>query len=126
MPSRSSYQPYTVVKGDTLAAIAARFGSSVSAIATASGVSDPNRINVGQSLLIPVAPDDDLSEVQVAVRPITTSAPKSDPRASVSARQPPAISLADYIAPFFEPPRLYYTLAAVAATAYLLMRKKRS
>lgn len=125
MPNRSSYQTYTVVKGDTLAAIAKRFGSSVSAIATASGVTDPNKISVGQNLLIPVAPDD-LSEVVVNVKPRVTSAPKSPPRASV---EPPTISLAEYARHWFEPPRLWFTLATLAAAAYYLLapqhRRKR-
>lgn len=117
MPNRSSYQPYTVVKGDTLAAIAKRFGSSVNAIAVASGVTDPNKIKVGQSLLIPVAPDD-LSEVVVTARPRPTSSPKSDPRASV---EPPVISLREYVAVWFEPPRVWFTLAALASVAYYFL-----
>lgn len=120
MPARSSYQTYRVVKGDTLAAIAKRFGSTVQAIATASGVSDPNKIQIGQDLLVPVAPDD-LSEVVITAKPRVSSAPKADPRASV---EPPTVSLADYVAPWFEPPRLYYTLAALAAAAYYLLAPK--
>ena len=44
---------YDVVRGDTLTAIARRCGSSIAAIARASGVADPNRIFVGQRLVIP-------------------------------------------------------------------------
>ena len=44
---------YRVVRGDTLTAIARRCGSSIAAIARASGVADPNRIFVGQRLAIP-------------------------------------------------------------------------
>lgn len=121
MPNRSSYRTYTVVKGDTLAALAKRFGSSVTAIATASGVSDPNKITVGQSLLIPVAPDD-LSEVVVNARPRVTSSPKSDPRASV---EPPTLSIAEYVGVWFEPPRLWFTLATIAAAAYYFLTDKR-
>lgn len=46
---------YTVAAGDTLGVIAARFGVSVDAIAAANGITDPNRIRVGQVLLIPNA-----------------------------------------------------------------------
>lgn len=41
---------YTVARGDTLSAIAARFGTTTSALAAANGVSNPNLIYVGQVL----------------------------------------------------------------------------
>ncbi|HYA50243.1 MAG TPA: LysM domain-containing protein [Streptosporangiaceae bacterium] len=44
---------YVVQRGDTLAAIAARFGVSVQAIVAANGLSDPNHIETGQRLVIP-------------------------------------------------------------------------
>ena len=44
---------YTVVRGDTLAAIARRFGVSTTAIATQNGITNPNLIYVGQVLQIP-------------------------------------------------------------------------
>ncbi len=44
---------YVVVRGDTLSHIARRCRSSVTAIARASGVANPNRIEIGQSLVIP-------------------------------------------------------------------------
>ena len=44
---------HTVVRGDTLSAIARRCRSSVAAIARASGVADPDLILVGQRLTIP-------------------------------------------------------------------------
>jgi LysM repeat protein len=44
---------YTVVRGDTLTRIARRCGSSVSLIAAASRIANPNRIEVGQRLIIP-------------------------------------------------------------------------
>lgn len=46
---------YTVRVGDTLSAIAARFGVSLSALVRANGIADPNRIYVGQRLTIPGA-----------------------------------------------------------------------
>ena len=46
---------YRVVRGDTLNRIARRCGSSVAAIARASGVRNPNLILVGQRLVIPGA-----------------------------------------------------------------------
>jgi LysM repeat protein len=44
---------YVVQQGDTLAAIAQRFGTSVAAIQAANGIADPNQIVVGQVLVIP-------------------------------------------------------------------------
>ncbi len=44
---------YVVRAGDTLGSIAARFGVSVSAIARANNIANPNRIYVGQRLVIP-------------------------------------------------------------------------
>jgi LysM repeat protein len=45
---------YQVVSGDTLAAIAARLGSTVDAIVRENGLESPDQIFVGQSLRIPV------------------------------------------------------------------------
>ena len=42
-----------MVQGDTLGAIAARFGTTANAIAAANGISNPNEINPGQVLVIP-------------------------------------------------------------------------
>jgi len=46
---------YVVKSGDTLGTIAQQFDVSVEAIMAANGITDPNLLNVGQSLLIPVA-----------------------------------------------------------------------
>ncbi len=44
---------YVVVRGDTLSSIAARFGTSVSAIVSANVLTNPSIIRTGQSLTIP-------------------------------------------------------------------------
>jgi len=49
----TSQRTYRVQAGDTLVAIAARFGTTVKAIAELNGISDPSRIRVGQILRIP-------------------------------------------------------------------------
>lgn len=41
---------YTVVSGDTLSGIAARYGTTVAALASLNGIANPNLINVGQVL----------------------------------------------------------------------------
>jgi peptidoglycan hydrolase-like protein with peptidoglycan-binding domain len=45
---------YTVQPGDTLFRIARKFGVTVAEIVAANNIKDPNRINVGQRLIIPV------------------------------------------------------------------------
>ena len=45
--------PYRVVAGDTLSAIAARFGTSAAALASANGIANPNLIFAGQVITIP-------------------------------------------------------------------------
>ena len=44
---------YTVKRGDTLSAIARKFGTTVNKIAGANGIDDPSQIHVGQKLTIP-------------------------------------------------------------------------
>lgn len=46
---------YTVQKGDTLWDLARKNGTTVEAIAQASGISNPNKIGIGQQLVIPGA-----------------------------------------------------------------------
>jgi spore germination protein len=53
-PQVPQYQRYTVRQGDTLFAIASRFGTTVEAIARLNNISNPNLIFPGQVLLIPV------------------------------------------------------------------------
>lgn len=48
----SSVDTYTVKKGDTLTAIAKKYGTTISKIASDNGIADPNKIYAGQTLLI--------------------------------------------------------------------------
>jgi N-acetylmuramoyl-L-alanine amidase len=52
-PARLCTGAHVVVRGDTLSRIAWRCRSSVAAIASASGIADPDLIRIGQRLLIP-------------------------------------------------------------------------
>ncbi len=51
----STDSAYVVRPGDTLGSIAARFGVSASALARANGITNPDRIYIGQNLVIPGA-----------------------------------------------------------------------
>jgi LysM repeat protein len=49
----ATLRTYRVQSGDTLSAIATRFGTTVRAIVDLNNLADPNRLSVGQVLLIP-------------------------------------------------------------------------
>jgi LysM repeat protein len=51
--SSSGGGTYTVRSGDTLAGIAARFGTSADALATLNGIRDPNVLSIGRVLRVP-------------------------------------------------------------------------
>ncbi|MFQ6013845.1 MAG: LysM peptidoglycan-binding domain-containing protein, partial [Anaerolineae bacterium] len=57
--------PYTVKKGDNLFRIALRFNTTVAAIASLNGISDPRQIVTGQTLIIPGTP----SQMTYVVKP---------------------------------------------------------
>jgi len=52
-PTPPPQQTYVVQQGDSLAAIAQQFGTTVSALQAANGIEDPNEILIGQVLVIP-------------------------------------------------------------------------
>ncbi len=65
---------YTVQAGDSLSRIAQRHGISASELAKANNISDPNRIRVGQALIIPGASKPTPSEVEPEATPAPTPA----------------------------------------------------
>ena len=75
---------YTIQRGDTLYAIATRFGTSVNALVIANGLADPNWIYAGQTLIIP-----DGTAVGGPVQPPAT-VPPSEPA-------PPASDSSSYV-----------------------------
>lgn len=52
-PASAGVQTYTVRPGDTLSAIASRRGTTVEALCRANGITNPNEIEIGQTLSIP-------------------------------------------------------------------------
>jgi LysM repeat protein len=59
MPPPVGEVAYTVAPGDTLSAIAARFGTTVENLMAANGISDPDSIFIGQELRLVVTADRD-------------------------------------------------------------------
>lgn len=51
--ARTGQVRYTVKRGDTLSAIASRHGTTVKAIAERNNIPDPDKIKIGQKLIIP-------------------------------------------------------------------------
>jgi LysM repeat protein len=77
---------YTVKSGDSLSAIATRFGITWQALAQANGLTGSSRLNVGQKLIIPstggssqVAPSSTPAQVAVAPTGTPTAAPTAAP-----------------------------------------------
>lgn len=96
---------YTVAPGDTLGAIAVRFGVTVEALVAANGIEDPDRIRVGQVLIIPGI-DDSAPAPALAAAEIPTTvvrAQAGDDIAVLAAR-------------YGEDPRLIAELNATTAT----------
>lgn len=118
MPQRQTYESYTVKAGDTLTAIAKRYGTTAAAIAATSGLADPNKIKAGQTLSIPVStgydPDNlELSEVSVNVKRLPTG------------YVDPVVALVNTAGEWLKPPRLFVTLAFAFGVGYYLLKPRR-
>jgi murein DD-endopeptidase MepM/ murein hydrolase activator NlpD len=68
-PQQGDQQVYVVQAGDTLLAIAARFGVTVEAILAANGLDDANYIVVGQELVIPAPVEENAAPPAATARP---------------------------------------------------------
>ena len=83
-----NFQDFTVSQGDTLSAIAARFGVSVQDIANANGIADVNRIFAGQVLQIPIGIDSaELDAVNEQIRQTELEAFRAGEAAVTNAQQ---------------------------------------
>jgi LysM repeat protein len=52
-PTASATKRYTIKEGDTLTRIASRFGTTLKKLMELNGITDPNRIRIGQVLKLP-------------------------------------------------------------------------
>lgn len=71
---------HRISSGETLSTIAAKYGLDASSVAKANGISNPNRISVGQWLMIP-------TRGEVPDAPVSTVTRRSTPAESVSTTQ---------------------------------------
>lgn len=85
-PAQSGGGGYTIQKGDTLSAIAARNGTTVAALARANGISNPNVIYAGQSLNIPKTNQPTIS--QPTTKTAGAPAPANNSGGSAGSSQP--------------------------------------
>jgi LysM repeat protein len=69
-PSPTPAALYTVQSGDTLSSLAERFNTTIEALTAANGITDPNALQPGQTLLIP-----SLLRTPVATTPVPTVTP---------------------------------------------------
>lgn len=74
-PTPSNQSRYTVQSGDTLAAIARRFGTTVLALVQANNLSNPNLIFVGRELTIPGSTPRPANEPAPTNEPLPTDDP---------------------------------------------------
>jgi LysM repeat protein len=79
IPPREGEIEHTVVPGDTLGAIARRYGSSIDAIVARNVIADPDRIVAGRSLIVPPAGSAPPAPAPTIAAPVTTAAPASAP-----------------------------------------------
>lgn len=68
----ANQQIYTIQSGDSLSAVADRFGTTLDAIVKANELSDPNVVYVGQRLIIPVGAGAQNLAAQQTTAPTTT------------------------------------------------------
>jgi murein DD-endopeptidase MepM/ murein hydrolase activator NlpD len=66
---------YVVLPGDTLSSIARQFDVSVESLMAANGLSDPNVLSVGQTLIIPTAVESGTSPTEALPPTSTLEAP---------------------------------------------------
>lgn len=70
----ANQQIYTIQAGDSLSAVADRFGTTLDAIVKANELSDPNVVYIGQRLIIPVRGNDEQNAApQPTPAPTTTT-----------------------------------------------------
>lgn len=70
---------YEVRDGDSLSAIAERFGTTVEALVEANAIADPTQLEVGQVLVLPGGPGEVLGATPAAATPTVAPGPTAAP-----------------------------------------------
>lgn len=110
---------YVVQSGDTLSSIARRFGVSVAAIADANAIDDPNVIATGWTLQIPGSREAPAT-YENSLTPVVVTAKKAK-AVVIPGTGGPMFDIQEWL----KPPKLYYTLAALALGAFMFSKKGR-
>jgi len=92
---------YVIEQGDTLGAIAIRFGVSVEAIQAANGIDDPTKLRLGQELIIPTG-DTVVATVTPRVAPSPTT-PETTPTAVPTPTEAPVALSGKIVFPVHDP-----------------------
>ena len=87
---------YTVKKGDTLSAIAKKYGTTYQAIAKANGISNPNLIYAGQTLKISTGSSSSSTSKATTAKTTSTKATTSKTSTSSSTAKNTGFTYADY------------------------------
>jgi len=85
---------YVVQQGDSLSGVALRFGVPIGDLMRANDLTDPNRISVGQRLIIPAGPVAERTATR-APSPTQTSLPFDPPTPVTLTITPPASATAE-------------------------------
>lgn len=105
---------HQVTRGESLSTIASRYGVSMSSVVTANKIRNPNRLSVGDKLVIPMAG----APVQDAVIAVRREAPSSSrteaTRAAASVTQAPSVASAKASPPVTTVPATYTVQAGDA------------
>jgi LysM repeat protein len=89
IPSPTPAGIYIVQPGDTLSALATDFGTTVEDILVANGLTDPDAIQVGQTLIIPSLVDRPLPTAAAVSPTVPTATPEPTSTPEPTATRPP-------------------------------------